>query len=80
MIVASQIFQPDFKENDAELLGCVLHTIILHPFFLRQGWVQAVQAVPLPPLRVGGGGGSQGTCEGQGPSIRKRCVKLFGTA
>ena len=56
MILASQIFQPDFKENDAELLGCVLHTIILHPFFLRQGWVQAV---PLPPPRGGGGGGGR---------------------
>ena len=35
--MASQIFQPDFKENDAELLGCVLHTIILHPFFSDRG-------------------------------------------
>ena len=79
MIVASQIFQPDFKENDAELLGCVLHTIILHPFFSQTG------------VGTGSGRGtamrwrrrreaSQGTCEGQGPSIRKRCVKLFGTA
>ena len=42
MIVASQIFQPDFKENDAELLGCVLHTIIYYTLFFsdRGGYRQ----------------------------------------